>query len=106
MNLRSLHWHDGRLDGLRMSSYREAPVSLWLDVSLYADFLNAKRRDRLRIKCSGVSRLDCTCDFLELIGNRWAGNINGGSYEAKTLRLDLFGGQLSVCASRFIVEDR
>ena len=106
MILRSLNWHDGRLDGIKVRSYRKAPVSLWLDVSLYADFEYAKSRDRLRIICSGVSRFECTCDFLEIIDNRGPGNINGGGYEANTLRLDLFGGQLSVSASKFAVADR
>ena len=106
MSLETLYWHDGRLDGLRLSATRRGAVTLYIDVSLYPEPVHAKTRARHVITCAGVTRFSCDCDVPELMDNRGAGNISDALVDAGTLRMELSGGALVVSAADFVLKDR
>ena len=72
--LNAIYWHDGLLDDIRFS-VGEDSGDIELNVRVYKD-PQAPERYNLRVRFSGVTAYQATCDVPELLDYRRAGNIS------------------------------
>jgi hypothetical protein len=102
-NLGELHWHDGLVRSISFEMHGPRKSTVTLSVALY-DNLQSPQRFLYDIICTGVTIWEATVDVDELHDNASAGNIGDGSYEERTLALELTGGKIQIHAKAFDVK--
>ena len=98
MNIETFEWHDGTLDSIHIHGDGRIGIVCYLYPSP-----DAKNRVKFVWDCSGVVSCSCTVDFIALLDNRRAGNINDGRFKSvkrgtSNLKLFLSDGYLELAA--------
>jgi hypothetical protein len=98
MNTENFEWHDGTLDSIHIDGDGRISIACYLYPSS-----DAKSRVKFVWDCSGVVSCSCTVDFLAVLDNRKAGNINNGRFKlvkrgVSTLKLFLSDGYVELAA--------
>lgn len=98
MNIENVEWHDGTLDSIHICGDGRISIVCYLYPSP-----DAKSRGKFVWNCSGVVSCSCTVDFIALLDNRKAGNINDGRFTSakrgmSILKLFLSDGYIELAA--------
>jgi len=103
MDIEILSWHDGILNGYSFNPNYGEENEITIHLSLYPEQIHSSERDSLRIVCSDIEWFKVDVNMNDLQENKFAGNINYGEVIGSILRIELFGGDLLVKASKYIV---
>lgn len=106
MQFNELFWHDGILKSISICNHGNDADSyvISLDAFLYAD-ADAPERALISIEFFEVTSFIATCDFNELLDNKFAGNINDGYMKgSSTYRLFFVDGYLEIVTNKISIK--
>lgn len=103
MDVYELEWHDGSIGDIHV----EGNGAIHIVCDLYPSS-TAKTREKFSLSCNGLVAFACTIDFLALLNNRKAGNINNGRIESlsksvSVLKLFLSDGYIQITAKKITI---
>ncbi|MEE9339791.1 MAG: hypothetical protein V3U87_17100 [Methylococcaceae bacterium] len=103
MDIEKLSWHDGILNEYNFDPNYGKENKITIHLSLYPEQIHSSESDSLQIVCSNIDWFKVDVNMNDLQENKFAGNINHGEVLGGLLRIELFGGDPLVKASKYTV---